>query len=214
MAQIPYDPPPGPLGPPGPRPYRVGFGPLLDLFLWWFFGFSLGSPWRSGSGRFRSLSGPSGPELGPCPALIGPFWPSSGPLRGPDLACFRVTFRGPRASFLALRARTPVFGLYSKVPWGPLSGPKFGLFSGVFGLFLAFGQKEPNPYRLVTGSVGPFGRVSGFFGLFGLFWGPRPGGPESLPTGYRVWGPFWAGFWPFSGLSRPVALGPQKHAVP
>jgi len=175
-------------------------------------------PGGSGGPVFGSLPGPPGQETGSCWALIGPFWPSwPGPLC-PVSACFWVVFGGgSRPVSGPFGPENPFSGFTARSLGGPFwarFGAWFRVFFACFRPLSASGRKEPNPYRLVTGSRGPFSPVFRVFGLFRPFWGPS--GPQTPVLGFtaRSFGALWALFrrlfWPPSGATkrrRPAALG-------
>jgi len=161
-------------------------------------------------GLFRA----SGPGSGPFMSVLGALWAAfSGPFGGVVFGCFWVPFVVGSAGFLALRAPTPRFRLYSKVALGPLFRPVPGPILAAFGLLL--GPMFPasrGPRDLRKRSA--FSRL-----LYSWFWGLRPQtGPTALGPQKRVflgwfWGSFSASFWPlFHGFpasgQKPVSPPP------
>jgi len=186
----PVSPPPRPFGPwrflvfPGFGRFSGVFGPFLGPY---------GAEPQTPSGGPLGPRGPSGPR--------GPFWPVL-----PVFASFLASFPG-------LRPGTWGFGLCfspgpSRAPKGAKKGPFSGGFGACFGgswrLFACFRLYSKVLWGPVFGPV--LGRFSSGFRPFSASSARRA---DSLPTGYRVSGPFWPGFpgfWPFSapfGASRP-----------
>jgi len=190
---------PGPPGPGFPRFLGVGFRPGFGS-LW---ASLFGPVW----GRFWPVSGPSWRVW----ALFPSFWCPFGLVFPRFSACFRRVFGCFPGLFSGPSARKTRFWALQQ---GPLRAPKLAGLGPLFGPFRPArpfpGPKGP---KSLINQGPPWGSGPGFpwfslvWALFRLFPGLRPRDPQSLPTGYRVWGPFWPGFrpfWLFFGLFWPL----------